>query len=130
MFTAALSAPAFAQRIKVLALSGLLALSLMVGAAATATQVGAERVPPGFDSLTIACAGLQNHARDLAGQFHDASASRREDILAELRNINGVWVAAGCQAAFGGLLFARPDISPTGAPVRIVGSPARDLSTQ
>lgn len=49
----------------------------------------AEKISPGYDSLTFACASLQNRVGPLVEEYgRDATTgARMEEILAELRNI-------------------------------------------
>lgn len=109
MFFAASTPPTFTQRLKIVLLAGLLALSLMVGAATTATRVGAEPVQRGLDGFSNACANLQDAASGLVSQYTATATAnpgdpRLNDILSQLRSIGTTWQQIGCQGVYGNIL--------------------------
>jgi hypothetical protein len=116
MFSAVSMHPAFTQRLKIVLLAGFLALSLMVGAATTATRVGAEPVQRGLDGFSNACADLQDQESSLVSQYTATATAnpndpQLDDILAQIRSVGTTWQQIGCQGVYGNIL----KMVPTGA---------------
>jgi hypothetical protein len=113
MFPAVSTHPVFTQRLKIALLAGFLALSVMVGAATTATRVGAEPVQRGLDGFSNACADLQDQAGSLVSQYGATAGAnpndpRLDDILSQLRSIGTTWQQIGCQGVYGNILRVVP----------------------
>lgn len=109
MFAAISIAPAFSQRLKFVLVAGLLVLSLLIGASATATHVGAQPVDWGLDGFSNACADLQDQANALVAQYSSVRRAnvydpQLDDILAQLRGIGTTWQQIGCQGVYGNIV--------------------------
>ncbi len=101
------------SRVKPMAIVGLLALSLTVGAGHSAMKVGAQPVGNGIDGMSQACRAIQNHAGDLIKEYGEVASNnpndpRLDDILAALRSDGTTWRQIGCQAAFGDIARVMP----------------------
>ncbi len=106
MFAVVSTHPTFSQRVKPMILAACLALSLMIGAGATATRVGAQPVGPGIDGVSQACRSLQGQAQSLIDEYGRIGRANPNDpqldvILAQLRSIGADWQRIGCQSGFG-----------------------------
>jgi len=133
MFTAAGFTATVPQRIKPMIIAGLLALSLMVGAGATATRVGAEPVGPGIDGVSQACRALQNQAQDLIDEYGRVGRAnpndpRLNDLLAQIRSVGTTWQQIGCQAAFGNIIGLR--VSAPGTFYRPIAAGSYQLASR
>lgn len=111
MSAVASTAPAFSQRLKFILIAGFLALSLMVGASATATHVGAQPVDRGLDGFSNACADLQDQANALVAEYSSVGRAnpydpRLDDILTQLRSLGTTWQQIGCQGVYGNIVGA------------------------
>jgi hypothetical protein len=123
MFPVVGTHPSLPHRLKSVFVTGLLALTLLAGAAGTVTRVGAEPIAPGGDTVSSECAVLQQQAQDLVAQYRELAIAshgtdpRLDDILAQLREIGREWQQIGCQAAYGGIFghtVTSPLVFPTG----------------
>jgi hypothetical protein len=63
------------------------------------------------DTLSIECLNLQNKGDALISEYKNATPTRREDIILELRANGRKWIEIGCRAVFGNIskMGASPD---------------------
>lgn len=92
-----------------------LALALLVSMGASG-HVGAERVPTGGDSVQRACRSIQDRYLALIKEYATATAARGNEIVIELGNLQGDWVAAGCKAGWGNVWATL--VMPTTRPIQ------------
>ena len=78
----------------------MMATAVMIGVSAVAPRV-AERGPPGGGPFHQGGRTIQDYTNTLIDEYKTASDTRREEILAELRNWGMTWIQIGCRDVFG-----------------------------